>query len=125
MTDPANPSDAKKVDESWKEEARRAKGSADKAPRERHEHGGLPKPDFDFLVNSLAMQALMCLGHLAHPGTEEVQLDLEGAKHSIDMLDMLSAKTKGNLTDDESKLLQTTLYDLRVRYIAASRPSVL
>ncbi len=115
---------AKKVDESWKQEARRDKETARKTASDRPAHGSLPKPDFSFLVNSLAMQALFSLGQIPHPATGKPVFDLDHAKHGIDLLDMLSAKTKGNLSDDEAKLLSSTLYDLRTRYIAASDPGL-
>ena len=112
--------EGKKVDESWKEEARREKEAVGKADRHPRQDGPLPEPDFSFLVTSLAMQVLMSFGDLASPVTGKAEVDLERAKHSIDTLGVLEQKTKGNLSQEEERLLQTTLYDLRVRYIAMS-----
>lgn len=112
--------EGKKVDESWKEEARREKESAGRADTHAGQGRSLPEPDFPFLVTSLAMQVMMSLGEIASPVTGEAEVDLERAKHAIDTLGVLEHKTRGNLTQEEDKLLQATLYDLRVRYIAMS-----
>ena len=57
---------------------------------------------------------------LDHPITKKKQLDIEAAKHHIDMLEMLDAKTSGNLSDEEKKLLDSVLYELRMRYVQLS-----
>ena len=113
--------EAKKVDETWKEEARKAKEAAEELHGQTGQRGPLPKPDFSFLITSLAMQVMMHFGDFPNPITQKASTDLEQAKHGIDTLGLLEEKTKGNLTDQETKLLQTTLYDLRLRYVAMSR----
>ena len=113
----AGPAGGKSVDESWKQQVRREKEeTAGNAP-EGEPRLELPKPDFLFIVNSLAMQVLIYLGQIPNPATRRPEQDLSQAKHVIDMLDVLEQKTKGNLTNEEAKALQTTLYDLRMRYI--------
>jgi hypothetical protein len=73
--------------------------------------------NFFQLVVSLQMAAMQNLGKIASPVSGEVERNLEQAKVSIDMLAMLDEKTKGNLTDEEKKLLEKSLYELRMNYV--------
>ena len=79
--------------------------------------------DFSTHVLSLASSALISLGQMPAPGAaaDDVEIDLETAKHLIDVIAMLETKTKGNLDESEQKLLQSLLYDLRVAYVDASK----
>jgi hypothetical protein len=77
----------------------------------------LPSVDFHTFVLSLGSSALLHLGELEHPEAGGKHLDLPLAKHTIDILAMLEAKTRGNLTGPEEKLMQSLLYDLRLRYV--------
>ncbi len=77
----------------------------------------LPPATFETLMAQLATQALMYMGGYADPRTGEPVLQLDIARHHIDMLGVLEDKTKGNLTEEESKTLATTLYELRGRYV--------
>lgn len=81
----------------------------------------LPPVDFQTFVISLGSSALLQLGEIEDPTTGEKQKDLVLAKHTIDLLSMLQAKTKGNLTAPEEKLLESLLYDLRLRFVEASK----
>ncbi len=74
---------------------------------------------FAHLVMQQSSMAMMLLGKTAHPETGKVVRDLEGAKLFIDMLEMLEAKTKGNLTQEEATLLKQTLMSLRLPFVAA------
>lgn len=114
--------DEKKVDEDWKEEVREEREVAHETQGQEQppQRGPLPMPNFSFLVTSLAMQVLMSFGEIPSPVTGKPNLDLEQAKHGIDTLGVLEEKTRGNLTEEEDNLLQTTLYDLRVRYVSLS-----
>ncbi len=69
------------------------------------------------LVSMLAMTALQQMGKLIHPATGKAEADLEAAQATIDLLDMLEAKTRGNLSDKESKLLQDTLMSLKLNFV--------
>jgi hypothetical protein len=80
-----------------------------------------PAVDFHTFVLSLGSSALLHLGELEHPEGGEVEKDLPLAKHTIDILSMLEQKTKGNLTSAEEKLIESLLYDLRLRYVNASK----
>ena len=63
----------------------------------------------------------MHLGLIETPGEEPPPPDLEAARHLIDTLGMLQAKTRGNLTADEDRLLDNILADLRMQFVAISR----
>jgi hypothetical protein len=79
-----------------------------------------PAPvDFSTHVLSLASTALIALGKMPAPDGEPVTIDLETARHLIDVLAMLERKTKGNLDEAEQKLLSSLIYDLRVAYVDA------
>jgi hypothetical protein len=82
---------------------------------------GLPAVDFHTFVLSLGSSALLHLGELEHPDAGAQEKDLPLAKHTIDILSMLQDKTKGNLTSAEEKLIESLLYDLRLRYVNASK----
>ena len=77
----------------------------------------LPAIDFPTFVLSLATSAQVHLGMIANPGTGKQAADLPLAKQTIDILGVLQEKTKGNLSEDEDRLLEHLLYDLRVMYI--------
>jgi hypothetical protein len=81
----------------------------------------LPAVDFHTFVLSLGSSALLHLGELEHPEAGKAEKDLPLAKHTIDILAMLQEKTKGNLTPAEQKLMDGLLYDLRLRYVSASK----
>ncbi len=80
----------------------------------------LPEVNFSTFIISLSTEVLFHLGEIAHPGTGERQKNLPLAKHAIDTLAMLQEKSKGNLTEEEQKLLESMLYDLRMCFIRAS-----
>ncbi|HEX4825584.1 MAG TPA: DUF1844 domain-containing protein [Candidatus Polarisedimenticolaceae bacterium] len=77
--------------------------------------------DFTMLINAMAQPALLYLGEIPHPATGQPTLDLEGARIQIDMLDLLRVKTRGNLTPQEEGLLESVLYQLRMRYVARTQ----
>jgi hypothetical protein len=72
------------------------------------------------LVNAMAQPALLFLGEIPHPGTDETVLELEQAKLQIDMLEVLAVKSRGNLSPSEERLLDRVLYQLRMLYVARS-----
>jgi hypothetical protein len=80
---------------------------------------GQPAPtvmNFDRLVQSLYMTAAMQMGAGTAPN-EQPRIDILGARQSIDMLSVLDEKTKGNLTEQEKRLLQNALFDLRMSFL--------
>jgi len=76
---------------------------------------------FVALIYSLQMQSMMNLGKLKNPATDAIERNLEGAQVSIDMLEMLSEKTKNNISDEISRVLQTIISDLRLNYVEESQ----
>lgn len=74
----------------------------------------------DFLMQ-IASSAFIYLGLVEHPATGRRQVNLEAAKDSIDMLDMLREKTQGNLTRGEDKLFEELLADLKMQFVARQR----
>ena len=75
---------------------------------------------FSGFVLSLATTAALHFGDLADPETgRRPEPDIESAKRIIELLEMLQAKTKGNLIPEEEKLLDDLLYELRMRFVQA------
>jgi hypothetical protein len=82
----------------------------------------LPPVDFSTFVLSLGTSAMHHLGLLPDPETgRHAEPDLDLARQTIDTLELLQAKTRGNLTAEEEQLLQHLLTDLRMRWVEASR----
>lgn len=79
----------------------------------------LPPPTFEVLVSMLFTQAMSALGQMPSPIDGKTEVNKPMAKHSIDMLDMLTTKTKGNLSEDESQMLTEALHALRMGYVNA------
>ena len=88
-----------------------APSGAEEAPRE------IPPASFPTLVSALVTQILMSLGGYEDPNTKKRYVDLDVAKHHIDMLTVIEEKTKGNLTEEEKKLLDSALYETRMHYV--------
>jgi hypothetical protein len=80
----------------------------------------LPEINFINLIFSLSTSALIQLGEIQDPVTQQSAKNLPLAKQTIDLIGMLKEKTKGNLTSDEEKVVQNILYDLRMRYVKAT-----
>ena len=72
---------------------------------------------FQGLVFSLAAGAMQHLGKTMNPLTNKIEKNLDAAQATIDMLDMLEAKTRGNLSDKESQLLKHILGDLKLNFV--------
>jgi hypothetical protein len=75
-----------------------------------------PAMSFEQLVQSIYMTAMMQLGAATHEG-QQPQVDILGARQSIDMLAVLAEKTKGNLTPEETRLLDSALFELRMAFL--------
>jgi hypothetical protein len=72
---------------------------------------------FDTLVSYLSTTAMFQLGLLPGPGGERIPVDLVNARRTIDLLEILQQKTRGNLIPDEARLLEDVLYELRLSYV--------
>ena len=73
--------------------------------------------DFSAFIMSLTSSAFYHLGDMADPTTGKKEVNLPAVQQTIDMLIMLREKTKGNLKEDESKLLEQLIYELQVKYV--------
>jgi hypothetical protein len=73
------------------------------------------------LVLSLHAGAMQQMGKIASPFSGKVERDLDAARHTIDMLDMIRRKTEGNLSPDERKVLEHVLYELRLNFVDESK----
>lgn len=80
----------------------------------------MPEATFTTFIMSLNTSALYHLGEIEDPATGKTFVDLVLAKHAIDTLKLLQEKTKGNLTEKESSLLDNMLADLKLRFVKAS-----
>ncbi len=93
------------------------------SPREQQrmsESESPPLPDITFssFIISLSSSALFHFGEIPDPITNKKLRNLPLAKQTIDILGILKMKTAGNLSKEESQLLENLLYDLRMRYVA-------
>jgi hypothetical protein len=79
----------------------------------------LSEINFSTFVISLSTQALVHLGEVANPVSGKIERDLPVAKQMIDILALLKDKTRGNLNENEERLIEEILYDLRIRYVEA------
>ncbi len=120
----------KHVDESWKDQATEEKDKLSDGVVQQTE---APKPsetpagdaeqahevEINFLnyVTSLGFQAMIFMGEIPNPVTNQVEKNLAQAKFLIDTLNMLKEKTAGNLTDQEKNLLESSIYELQMRYV--------
>ena len=77
---------------------------------------------FSTFVLGLSTQALLHLGEIPDPVTKRLERDLPAAKQVIDILGILRDKTRNNLEPGEQSLLDSVLYDLRMRYVELVRP---
>lgn len=93
--------------------------------KERDERAGKHQPpppvDFSTFVLSLANTALLQLGLIRLPNSQEGTKDIAGARQTIDILGILEEKTRGNLNEQEKKLLSETLFQLRMAFVEATR----
>ena len=76
---------------------------------------------FSHLAMSLASSAMQHLGKLVNPMTGKPEINIEAAQSTIDVIEMLAVKTKGNLDDEESRFLTQTLTALRLNFVETLR----
>ncbi|MCD4831646.1 MAG: DUF1844 domain-containing protein [Anaerohalosphaeraceae bacterium] len=117
------------VDEDWKQKAQKEKetlkekeeeqGKAE-TPAETKDARKLPQGNLSSLLSMLATQAMFAMGLIGEEGTEPKK-DMQLAKFQIDILESLEEKTKGNLTDEEEKMLKDILSQLRMTFVSMSK----
>ncbi|MBE1423909.1 hypothetical protein H4684_000533 [Desulfomicrobium macestii] len=81
----------------------------------------MPQLDFGTFVLSMSSSALVYLGEVPEPETGQVMENVLAAKQTIDILCMLESKTRGNLTDQEARLLRDMLFELRMKYVQKAK----
>ncbi len=79
----------------------------------------MPEPGLDSLLLSLAAAALAYLGHDIVPGAEKQAVNLPLAKQTIETIALLRTKTEGNRTEEETRMFDELLYELRLQYVKA------
>ena len=119
------------VDDDWKAQARaeKEKLSEQTGRQETGAEGGkagagsgaLPPASFSVLVSSMLTQIFFALGAIEDTQTKKRHVDLAMAKHQIDMLAVLEEKTRGNLSEEEKKLLDRAIYEARMQYVQTSQ----
>ncbi len=103
--------------EETKEEPKEEKAAQEEKSQKKEELPPLPEATFSTFIYSLSTSALVHLGEIPEPATQKMAKNLPLAQQTIDILGILQEKTKGNLTQEEENLLNSLLYDLRMRYV--------
>lgn len=111
-TTPPSKTEKEKTKEKKSEAALAEKGRTDKQDTDT-----LAEINFATFILSMSGSAMLHMGVMPNPETGKTEKNLSLAKQSIDIIEMIKEKTKGNLTSDEEKLLDNVLYDLRMRYV--------
>ena len=81
----------------------------------------LPEINFASFIFSLSTSALLHFGEITDPISNKKERNLPLAKQTIDLLGMLKEKTKGNLSKDEDELLDSILFNLRMKYVEEAK----
>ena len=105
---------------------RRESPRAEEPPRQRPEpetgpRRDLPPADFATLVNMLTTNAMVFLGQIPAPGSQQYLRNLPQAQHMIDLLMVLREKTRGNLSREEEQMMQDLLPQLQMAYVSVNR----
>lgn len=118
------------IDDDWKQEAQKEKevlAQKETAQPENTDTAGstpsLPPADFSSLVSMLGTQAFYAMGFIRTREDEEPVQDLKMAEYNVDLLGVLQEKTQNNLSDEDHKLLDETLQQLRMAFVQASSQS--
>ncbi len=110
-----------KKEEKAEPQAKQGEGAGETGgQRASAQEGPLPEIDFTHFIFSLSTSALIQLGEVQDPFTQTTAKNLPLAKQTIDLIGILKEKTKGNLTPEEGKLIESVLFDLRMRYVKAA-----
>ena len=91
--------------------------SPDASPAGNEKEPDYPPVSFTNFVLSLSTSALFHFGDFPDQEGGKTEKNLPAAKQTIDILDMLHEKTKGNLDENENQLIQGVLYELKLRYV--------
>ena len=120
------------IDEDWKSQVQAEKEAAQRPPKpaaaEQPRAGGnaqMPPASLEMLITTLVTEAMISLGQIPHPHTGEAVFQPLQAKYLIDTVEVLREKTKGNVTPDETQMMDQLLHQLRLAYVqlTAARPT--
>jgi hypothetical protein len=114
MAEPPTAEEQREQDEAYKASGKKIDdmiSAAGKAPA-----GGPMEMNFERVIESFYMSALIQMGAIRQDN-EPPRVDIIGARQTIDSLNVLQEKTKGNLTDREKTLMQNVLFELRMAFI--------
>jgi hypothetical protein len=111
------PEDSKRQDEDVTPAASAAAEPTKQQAQQGDESPAPPPASFEVLVTMLFTQSMALLGQMPDPASGETTVNKPFAKHYIDTLDMLSEKTSGNLSENETKMLGEALHALRMMYV--------
>ena len=109
--------DARQDSKDLEPPSKSSRGTAGAAETEPQEFSERDSAGFEGVVQFLGTTAMFQLGLMQEPGGERIPADLVSARHTIDMLEVLERKTRGNLTPAEAKLLDDVLYELRMSIV--------
>ncbi|HTF36481.1 MAG TPA: DUF1844 domain-containing protein [Myxococcota bacterium] len=97
-------------------------GNDERTSEKRGGQGVLPAIDFSTFILSLSTSALFHLGLIADTQSDKPgERNLPLARQTIDILEILEIKTRGNLDPEEAKLLESLLFEIRMRFVEANR----
>jgi hypothetical protein len=120
-------SDEKKifVDEDWKSQVEAEKEAlsheAEQGKSQPSFPSDMPPASFEMLVTTFASEAMVALGQVPNPFTNEHTLSWDHARYAIDMLQVLQDKTKGNLSTEEAAMIETLLHQLRLAFVTLQK----
>jgi hypothetical protein len=127
FTPDGEPIERREADTGLKEESDRVsaerpapEGSAGEGAKGDEEDEGR-SIDFSSFLLSLATSAMAHLGEVPDPASGKTVESLDGARQMIDILSLLREKTRGNLEPEESQLIDSLLYELRMRYLSKTK----
>lgn len=118
------------VDEDWKTKVEREKAEAEATvqegdstdtPADADAPPAPPAADISMLATTLLTQAMAAMGQLPGEEGKAPEVNMPYAKHFIDLVGVIEEKTKGNLTDEESKFIGESLHQVRMLYVATTQ----
>lgn len=114
------------VDEDWKSQVEAEKAAAAEPQEsaraeEKKPSEPLPPPSLTFLASTLYLQGAIAMGLLPNPINDKADVEIDRARHAIDMLAMLQEKTQGNRTPEESEEIEAMLHQLRMAFVSLNK----
>ncbi len=115
------------IDEDWKSQVQAEKEAARNgqqqtpADQQAQSAEALPPPTLGFLASTLYLQGAIALGLLPNPISDKPTVQLNQARHAIDLLLMLQEKTEGNRTPEETDEIENMIHQLRLAYITVTQ----